>query len=57
MPESPKLFVSVIVFLMGEKVQGNGSWTVEVKVQSVLQDPQSENENQRIRQKLKEITQ
>ena len=57
MPESPKLFVSVIVFLMGEKVQGNGSRTVEVKVQSVLQDPQSENENQRIRQKLKEITQ
>ena len=57
MPESPKLFVSVIVFLMSEKVQGNGSWTVEVKVQSVLQDPQSENENQRIRQKLKEITQ
>ena len=57
MPESPKLFVSVIVFLMGEKVQGNGSWTVEVKVQSVLQDPQSENENQRIRLKLKEITQ
>lgn len=42
---------------MSEKVQGNGSWTVEVKVQSVLQDPQSENENQRIRQKLKEITQ
>ena len=57
MPESPKLFVSVIVFLMGEKVQGNGSWTVEVKVQSILQDPQSENENQHIRQKLKEITQ
>ena len=42
---------------MGEKVQGNGSWTVEVKVQSILQDPQSENENQHIRQKLKEITQ
>ena len=42
---------------MGEKVQGNGSWTVEVKVQSVLQDPQSEHGNQRNRQKLKEITQ
>ena len=42
---------------MGEKVQGNGSWTVEVKAQSVLQDPQSEHENQHIRQKLKEITQ
>ena len=42
---------------MREKVQGNGSWTVEVKVQSVLKDLQSEHENQHVRQKLEEITQ